>query len=101
TRGCAPTHAREKPRQRNEPPIALTGKTDEFGSRELGDVELAAADHAVEDVAAGFKRDAVKFDTFRPDDALTDRLHAIVAAAGETQSQAGHCAGSTGTGLRY
>src|SRR5204862_7396763 len=50
--------ARWKHRQRHEPAITLPLEADELGRGQLRDIEFAAADHAVENVAAGFARDA-------------------------------------------
>src|SRR5258705_1449690 len=83
--------ARWKHRQRHEPSIALPVEADELGRRKLRNIELAAADHAVEHVASGFERDAGQVNAFRPHDAFADRLHAIVAAAREGQLQTRHC----------
>src|SRR5262249_11730024 len=87
---AVPEHARGKHRQRYETSIAVAGETDEFGRRKLGDVELGAADHAVEHVATRPERDADKIDAFDGDRSLADRLHPIVTAAGEAQPEAGH-----------
>src|SRR5882757_1375202 len=83
--------ARRKYRQRHEPAIALTVEADELGRRQLRNIELAAADHAVEHVAAGFERDAGEVGALGPHDAFADRLHAIVAAAREGQWKTRHC----------
>src|SRR5215510_347505 len=60
-------YARWKHRQRHEPAVALSVEADELGCRQFRDIELTAANHAVEHVAAGFERDAGEVDAFWPD----------------------------------
>src|SRR5258708_24775363 len=53
-------HPRWKDRNGDEWTITGAVQADEFGGRKLGHVELPAPHHAVEDVPAGFERDAVE-----------------------------------------
>ncbi len=83
-------HPRGKDRNGHERAIAGAVQADVFGGRQLGDVEFPAPDHAVEDVAAGFERDAVEVDAFDRDVAVADGFHPVIAAAREGQRKTGH-----------
>ncbi len=87
-------YARRKHRKRDERAVARTTEADIFGCRKLGDVELLASDHAVEDIAPGFERDAVEIDALDPDLSVADRFHPVVSAARERQCETGHGGGA-------
>ena len=55
-------HPRGKHRQRHERTITVARQADEFGGRQFRDVEFLPAHHAIEDVAAGFERNAGEID---------------------------------------
>jgi hypothetical protein len=83
-------HARRKHRQRDERAIAAPRQADELGRRELGNVELLPAHHAVENLAARSERDAIELDPCGDHLALADGVRPVVAAAGEGQRETGH-----------
>src|SRR5262245_58894148 len=81
---------RRKYRQGDERAVAGAVEADEFGCGKFRDIEFPAAHHAVEDVAAGFERNAGEVDAGNPHRALAQSLHAIVATARKSQPQTRH-----------
>jgi hypothetical protein len=83
-------HARREDRQRHERAVATAHQADELGAGELGDVELAGADHAVEDLAAGREHEHFQIDAVGLHVAAAQRFHAVVATAREGEGEARH-----------
>src|SRR5215471_5284855 len=87
-------HARGKYRNRHEWTVSPRHPADEFGAGEFGGVEFMAAAHAIENLARIFDGDIIEVDALDRHVAGAQRLHAIVLAAGERQSQTRHGAPS-------
>jgi hypothetical protein len=83
-------HPRRKYQQRHESAVATRHPTDEFGRRELCRVELFGPIHPVENLPRRFDAEVIEIDAFDGDFAGSQRFHAVVFAAGESQSESRH-----------
>ena len=82
--------ARGKDRDGDERALLVGEALDEFRARKLGDVELLAARHPVEDRPRLIDGDEIEIDAVDLDLAGVERLHAVVEPARERKLQLGH-----------
>ena len=82
--------ARGKHRNRDERTLLVGETLDEFRAGILGDVELLARRHAVEDRPRLIDGDEIEIDAVGLDLAGIERLHPVVEPARERKLQLGH-----------